>query len=209
MNEFSITGTTSHSTTIYGLANGTIYNYYIKCQDTVGNFNNDDFTITFRIATAIINISNIDDAYIRNDVPDTNHGGSSRFLIDGAPVIYRTLIKPLDLGGIPPNTTILKAELVLTAYDLGSPANASKVLSTWNENTVTWNTLPAIESMPFTTFRTNSTTVIVDITSLMQEWINSEPIYGVLLWSFRTDGSDYRSTEYSIVAQRPKIIVMI
>ncbi|MEK6862686.1 MAG: fibronectin type III domain-containing protein, partial [Nanoarchaeota archaeon] len=47
------TGTTSHSTTITGLSNGTSYNYYIRCQDTATspNVNTDDYLITFSVAS--------------------------------------------------------------------------------------------------------------------------------------------------------------
>jgi len=49
-NTFSTTGGTSHSTTITGLSNGNAYNYYIRCLDTAGNANTDDFQISFFIA---------------------------------------------------------------------------------------------------------------------------------------------------------------
>jgi hypothetical protein len=48
-NTFSMTGGVSHSRTITGLINGTTYNYYVRCQDTAGNYNTDDYTITFSV----------------------------------------------------------------------------------------------------------------------------------------------------------------
>ena len=50
-NTFSTTGTTSHSTQVTGLSNGGTYHYYIRCQDTFGNANIDDYDITFSIAS--------------------------------------------------------------------------------------------------------------------------------------------------------------
>lgn len=55
MNQFSTTGNLSHATTISGLTNGNNYAYYIKCQDTMGNTNADDYTLSFSIAAVIQN----------------------------------------------------------------------------------------------------------------------------------------------------------
>jgi len=48
---FSTTGGTAHSTLITGLTNGTSYSYYVRCQDTWGNINTDDFAITFFVSS--------------------------------------------------------------------------------------------------------------------------------------------------------------
>ena len=44
---FSVTGGTSHTTTISGLRNGGPFNYYVRCQDTAGNADTDDYVISF------------------------------------------------------------------------------------------------------------------------------------------------------------------
>jgi hypothetical protein len=49
-NTFSTTGGTVHSNPVAGLVNGQAYAYYVKCIDTSGNANQDDFTITFSVA---------------------------------------------------------------------------------------------------------------------------------------------------------------
>lgn len=49
-NTFTTTGNLSQSVTITGLSNGQSYAYYVRCQDTTGNSNTDDFTISFSIA---------------------------------------------------------------------------------------------------------------------------------------------------------------
>jgi len=46
---FSPPGGMSHSATVSGLADGTTYNYYIRCQDTVGNTSTTDFLISFSV----------------------------------------------------------------------------------------------------------------------------------------------------------------
>lgn len=49
-NTFSTTGGTTHTQTLTGLTDGTSYNYYSKCQDTTGNANTADYSITFSVA---------------------------------------------------------------------------------------------------------------------------------------------------------------
>ena len=48
-NIFTTTGETSHSQLIINLQNSTNYNFYIRCNDTFGNYNEDDFEISFSI----------------------------------------------------------------------------------------------------------------------------------------------------------------
>lgn len=50
-NTFSTTGGTSHASTITALENGKNYTYSIRCQDSKGNANTDDFIISFGVAT--------------------------------------------------------------------------------------------------------------------------------------------------------------
>jgi|GEM_PF-5835586 len=51
-NTFSTTGGTSHATPVTGLTDGSSYSYYVRCQDSSGNANPDDYTITFSVATS-------------------------------------------------------------------------------------------------------------------------------------------------------------
>jgi len=49
-NTFSTTGGTTHSASITGLSSNNSYTYYVRCQDSAGNINIDDYTISFSIA---------------------------------------------------------------------------------------------------------------------------------------------------------------
>lgn len=48
---FSTTGDKSHTTSVSGLSDGTSYNYYVRCMDSVGNQNTADYKISFSIAS--------------------------------------------------------------------------------------------------------------------------------------------------------------
>ena len=50
-NTFTTTGGTAQATTVTGLVDGGSYNYYVRCQDTAGNANSNDFAITFTVAS--------------------------------------------------------------------------------------------------------------------------------------------------------------
>jgi hypothetical protein len=42
----------THSAVVNGLANGGVYNYYVRCQDASGNGNPDDLLIAFAVASS-------------------------------------------------------------------------------------------------------------------------------------------------------------
>ena len=51
-NTFSNTGGIAQSTLVTGLRDGGSYSYYVRCQDSAGNANPDDYVITFSLGTA-------------------------------------------------------------------------------------------------------------------------------------------------------------
>lgn len=56
-NTFTTTGSTYHSSSITGLTDGSSYNYYVRCNDTAGNANNDDYTISFSVNSSTKSVS--------------------------------------------------------------------------------------------------------------------------------------------------------
>ena len=50
-NTFSTTGGSSHSTLLTGLSNGNSYTRFIRCKDTSGNENPDDYAIAFSVSS--------------------------------------------------------------------------------------------------------------------------------------------------------------
>ena len=51
VNTFSTIGGTTHSTPVTGLISGSIYNYYVRCQDAAGRQNSDDYVIAFTVSS--------------------------------------------------------------------------------------------------------------------------------------------------------------
>lgn len=49
---FTTTGGTTHTTTVSSLSNGTSYSYYVRCEDSSGNANTSDYTVSFSVSSA-------------------------------------------------------------------------------------------------------------------------------------------------------------
>ena len=57
-NTFATTGSTTHSSVVSGLSSGNAYQFYVRCVDTAGNANSDDFVLAFSVASPSATISN-------------------------------------------------------------------------------------------------------------------------------------------------------
>ena len=100
------------------------------------------------------------DAVILDDDANTNFGISEEFIAfywsrQGHNYEGRSLIK-FDLSSLPSGKTVTSAKLSLYWDQLASAGQSgdndskiSRITSAWNENTVTWNTKPAISTSEF------------------------------------------------------------
>lgn len=57
LNAFASTGSTSHTSVVTGLEDGSTYTYYVRCEDLVGNANMTDTEITFSINSYSLNLT--------------------------------------------------------------------------------------------------------------------------------------------------------
>ena len=57
-NTFATTGSTTHSTVVSGLTDSSTYHFYVRCIDTGGHANTDDFAITFSVGGVGTGLSN-------------------------------------------------------------------------------------------------------------------------------------------------------
>src|SRR5471030_1580942 len=141
-------------------------------------------------------ISPTDDAYISQLNPNSNFGLSS-ILYTGRFVqptdVFRSLLK-FDLSGVvPPGNTVTSASLNLFVFRKDLPdavlspqtVNVFTNSSNFSENTVTWNTAPAINPTIYSINVTDadvSKYISIDITNLVIDWINNQSTnFGVTL----------------------------
>src|SRR5471030_2858885 len=171
------------------------------------------------MSIAVVNPT--DDAYISQLNPNTNYGFSS-LLYTGRFVqptdVFRSLLK-FDLSGaVPPGNNIITASLNLFIFRKDqpnatlSPQPVNVFINTTNfsENTITWNTAPALNSTPYFTNVTDADVakyISINITGLVIDWSNNAiPNNGVTLVGIENIIDTiigYFSKEWSVSTQRP------
>ena len=110
-------------------------------------------------------------------------------------------------GNIPPGSTVNSATLtVFMNSSNGQTINVHRVTAPWSESLVTWNSFGgAYDPAVAASFTSNFGLQSVDLTGLVQSWVNGTYTnYGILL----EEGaglSACRSSEFSTVSLRPKL----
>ena len=168
-------------------------------------------TLTYNLGlgkcSGTLTLSSIEDSYVSDGQVDTNFGSSNSLLIDAGPTSYEIFIKSPEIDQIPSGATVSSATLVLTSFNSGSTAEARQVVTAWDENSITWNNRPTNDAGQFTTFNTSSGTVNINVKAAVEAWISGASNHGLRLLSSGGDGSDYRSSEYTIANQRPSFVI--
>jgi hypothetical protein len=146
------------------------------------------------------------DTYVNSAMPTVSFGASPTLLVDADPIFYETYVR-LDDARLAPGTEIVSATLEVYCYDTGAVVDVHAVTSSWN-GTVTWNTRPTTDSTVLTAYTPAAIGLVeIDITTLFQSWVDGAQDHGVALVTTSTDGSDYRSTEHTVPAERPRAVV--
>ena len=110
---------------------------------------------------------------------------------------------------MPAGASISSAVLQLNCTNFGNMMRIYRLTQSWNENEATWNqrSLGVAWGAPgadgtasrVSTYVNGDCTVTglrsIDITSLVQEWSNGSPNYGVVVTDTGTDGIDFGSSE--------------
>jgi hypothetical protein len=153
-------------------------------------------------------LTDIDDAHVSDAAPDANLGGATALEVDTAGTFLHAFVKPSHLGGIAPGAQVLRAELVLRVFGSGDDVEIREVLGAWDEATVTWSTAPAAAA-PMTTFPGDAGEVSVDVTALVQGWVDGAPVRGVNLYPTGGDGVDLHSADHPDSTVRPYLVVEV
>jgi hypothetical protein len=155
--------------------------------------------------------SETDDAYIYSGMPNGTFGSDVLLYVDAVncippenSTICRSLVKfpefmGPNLGQVPAGATIVEATLALTVTQIGGSQFLHQVAEAWTEANVTWNSFATPGSPgskgPTTSFNTTLGVVTVNITGIVQNWINGDANEGVFIWTTSFDGTDYESSE--------------
>ena len=163
--------------------------------------------------------SETDDTYISSGRPDTNFGAGGAMFVDASgcktspSTVCRALIRfpniiGSDAGQVAPGSVVVSAFL---QFDITNPGGTQMLLQLtegWTESGATWNgfTTPGAPTTKGAAIAFNAAlgVITVNITAILQNWVNGDANYGLLIWSSSTDGVDYRSSES---VNPPKLVV--
>jgi len=152
-----------------------------------------------------------DDTYISSGAPSTNFGAGAKLLVDGSGcktsvgtvckvlIAFPWFIGP-DPAQVPPGAAIVNANLKLMVTNTGVTEDVYEVTQSWSEATVTWNSFSppgSPETRPRESIVSPSSLGLfpIDITTIVQRWVDGELNDGILLASTHWDGVDYESSE--------------
>jgi hypothetical protein len=159
-----------------------------------------------------------DDTTIKDSGPNTNYGSQPDIEVRPDNGADRRALIRFDLSAIPPGSIVSTASLFLFEKD-DDPNQVTyiyRVTSSWNEDSATWEfpwTNPGGDfdnSFVYAVYPPSQINCMltIDITNLVQEWVNGTPNYGLLLYSTGTNHIiKYSSKEETVVEQRPKLYV--
>lgn len=172
-NEISPLTIVGHSVVIYGYNNLTLKNSY------------NNFRTNFLYPEK--------DAKICSGTPGINYGSLSNISggYEDSTLQYCWDLLKFDLSQIPASANVINSMLALTAFQRNGTdqiinINVSRALGSWQENTVTWSNRPQASGAitNFTVPTTNWTQQSVNVTQMVQEWINGTyQNEGFLLWN--------------------------
>jgi hypothetical protein len=145
------------------------------------------------------------DTYVDGAMSTVSFGASTQVLVDFDPIVYETyILVDVDLAA---GTEIVSATLELECFDEGSEVAVQAVTSAW-DGSVTWEDRPTKDATVLDSVVPAVGRVTFDITDAYQAWVDGAPNHGVVLTTAEFNGSDYYSTEHTVAAERPRVVVV-
>ena len=155
------------------------------------------------------------DTYVASSSPTANYGNSTILALQ--PNVY--IFINFNLSGIPTNATVQKAVVRLFVSAPAVPAtgtfNVYQINTSWAEKTLTWNNKPTLGSLVGGPVSLGSSSyqnfVEVDITPLVQQWVNGTVTnYGIALVTTTTGASySFDSKEATTYSHQPELDIAI
>lgn len=157
-----------------------------------------------------------DDAFIRSSSPASNFGVLPDIEVRPDNGASRRGLVRFDLSPIPTGSTVTDASLYLFERDkkLDQITYLYRLTSPWSEEFATWDSpwsTPGGDidaSQVYASFYPNQTSCMleIDLTQLVQEWVDGRPNYGFLLYSTGPNHIlRYSSKENAATGEHPKL----
>lgn len=116
---------------------------------------------------------------------------------------------PSSLGGITPGAQVVSAQLLLEVYDAGDVVTIGESLSAWSQSSITYNTAPSSAPAAGSIPAGVAGSVAIDVTDVVQHWVEGAPAYGLVLEPTSSNGVRIRSTEYVESSSRPQLVIEV
>lgn len=153
---------------------------------------------TLDVADAMVNESHSRSNY---DVPEMSID------LENDPGTTYVLLKPQGMEAIPYGSTVLSAELEVVVFDGGDRISLRKLLEPFEETKVTYRSRPD-HTEEIGTLSGKKGRQSTDVKSVVQDWVDGEPTYGIALYPTGANGADIYSSEYSVESERPRFRIV-
>lgn len=154
--------------------------------------------------------SQTEDTYIQKSSPNLKFGAGPKLLVDGVGCVSGTSCRKVlvkfpnivgeEPGQIPAGSRVVDARLELILTNTGSPQDLFQVTESWTESTATWNSFtnpgtPGRKPLESTVTPATLGLFPVNLTSIVQRWVDGEGNQGIMLESTGSDAVHYQSSE--------------
>jgi hypothetical protein len=130
------------------------------------------------------------DAYTQQNAPTANTGTAGNLFVRGSTTADRNAyvqfsLTPLPAGLTSSNVSIATMKLFVSSVTAAGTFDVYRVISTWNEKTITYNTAPTLgvkvsSALPITASSAGNY-ILIDVTSAMQAWLSGTSNFGLAL----------------------------
>ncbi len=141
-----------------------------------------------------------------------NDGGESQVLMRFDDIIGR------EPGQIPPGSTIVSAQLIVSAFDQGTTVNLHRMLVPFEE-CATWDSMVSgvsadgfeasrhKDGFTFGKIAASSSGALFDVRDTIQLWANGRQNHGWVFLNTGGNGWDFYVSEFERKAEHPKLVV--
>jgi len=160
----------------------------VFCSGAILSFYNERSSTTAMDFLDIFEFDVVEDSYICSNDPDKNFGNNEKLLVsEWAGGLQYSFLK-FDLSSIPQNVIVISASLKLFYLERagnpeGKTVDCFRVLGSWSESSITWNSMPSYSSIKSDSCVVPSDLgewLIWDVTSDVRDFVNG--FYGNYGW---------------------------
>ncbi len=172
-------------------------------------------SVTSATVTTAYTVNVDQDTWLKESSPTENHGGDSELSAKAATGDNMRALYRFDLSTIPGGAKIGSATawFYVTINDDKGAVNIHEVTAAWTEAGATWATMASrfnsVISASILPQTDNGVWIKVNLTSLVQGWVNGSPNNGIMLIA-TSDGNEsrYTSREWAIGSEQPRLEVV-